>query len=441
MSHDEHLKILKQGAIVWCQWREDNPEITPDLSGANLKGAELSGANLRGTNFREVNLSDADLSKADLGGSDFLAADLSRAYLYKANLSGANFLAADLKDADIHKASLQRANLRKANLQRANLRSASLSEANLTTAYLQRSELLAADLHNANLSSAFLSGADLREANLSFANLNKADCRMATLRRANLRGANLKDADLSRVDLSGSDLRNADLNGANLMSAVLVETNLSDAKIANCNVYGISAWDLNLTLTEQSNLIITRPEEPTITVDNLEVAQFIYLLLNNKKIRDVIDTITSKVVLILGRFTPERKVVLDKIREELRSRNYSPILFDFDKPASRDITETISTLAHMARFIIADITDAKSIPQELMRIVPGLPSVPVQPLLLASQSEYGMFEHLGRFPWVLEPLMYDDLEELLAKLPESVIAPAESKTRALVETVNVPSAR
>jgi len=49
------------------------------------------------------------------------------------------------------------------------------------------------------------------------------------------------------------------------------------------------------------NLIITDDNEPTITVDNLEVAQFIYLLLNNQKIRDVIDTITSKVVLILGR--------------------------------------------------------------------------------------------------------------------------------------------
>ena len=44
-------------------------------------------------------------------------------------------------------------------------------------------------------------------------------------------------------------------------------------------------------------------------VDDLEVAQFIYLLLNNQNVRQVIDTITSKIVLILGRFTPERKAV------------------------------------------------------------------------------------------------------------------------------------
>jgi hypothetical protein len=76
-------------------------------------------------------------------------------------------------------------------------------------------------------------------------------------------------------------------------------------------------------------LVITPRDEPEITVDNIEVAQFIYLMLHNQKIRDVIDTITSKAVLILGRFTDERKAVLDALREELRKRDYLPILFDF----------------------------------------------------------------------------------------------------------------
>src|SRR3712207_8248172 len=50
-----------------------------------------------------------------------------------------------------------------------------------------------------------------------------------------------------------------------------------------------------------------------------------------RSIRDVIDTVGKKAVLILGRFTPERKTVLDDLRDELRKRNYLPILFDFDK--------------------------------------------------------------------------------------------------------------
>jgi hypothetical protein len=47
-------------------------------------------------------------------------------------------------------------------------------------------------------------------------------------------------------------------------------------------------------------------------------------MLHNEKIRDVIDTITSKAVLILGRFTQERKPVLEALREELRQRKYLP---------------------------------------------------------------------------------------------------------------------
>jgi hypothetical protein len=202
-----------------------------------------------------------------------------------------------------------------------------------------------------------------------------------------------------------------------------------------CKIYGIAAWEVRLKETDQTNLIITPADEPEITVDNLEVAQFIYLLLHNEKVREVIDTITSKAVLILGRFTSERKAVLDAMREELRRRNYLPILFDFEKPANRDLTEAISTLAHMARFIIADITEAKSIPQELERIVPGLPSVPVQPLLHISGSEYGMFEHFKRYPWVLELYQYESLQEVIAVLPDKVIAPAELKAKELVGPV------
>jgi hypothetical protein len=208
---------------------------------------------------------------------------------------------------------------------------------------------------------------------------------------------------------------------------MLVNTDLTGADLTGCQVYGISGWGLKLEGAKQQNLIITPENEPEITVDNIEVAQFIYLMLNNQKIRDVIDTIGKKAVLILGRFTAERKSVLDAIREELRRRDYLPILFDFDKPANRDVTETISLLARMARFVVADITDAKAIPQELNVIVPDLPSVPVQPLLLRESSEYGMFEHYARYPWVLPLYRYETPDQLIAALGEQVIEPAERK--------------
>src|SRR4051794_1396804 len=191
----------------------------------------------------------------------------------------------------------------------------------------------------------------------------------------------------------------------------------------------MAAWDLHLEGAEQADLIITRDDQPAITVDNLEVAQFIYLLLTNERIRHVIDTITSKVVLILGRFTPERKAVLDALRDELRKRDYLPVLFDFERPSGQTITETVSLLARMARFVVADITDAKSIPQELSVIVPDLPSLPVQPLLLESSGEYSMFEHFRHYPWVLPMYVYGFPEQLIADLGERVIGPAEARAK------------
>jgi hypothetical protein len=83
----------------------------------------------------------------------------------------------------------------------------------------------------------------------------------------------------------------------------------------------------------------------------------------------------------------------------------------------------------LAKFVIADITDARSIPQELMAIVPNLPSVPVQPLLFASQQEYGMFEHFRSYPWVLPPFLYQNAASLLAAIDEYVIGPAETRLK------------
>ncbi len=254
--------------------------------------------------------------------------------------------------------------------------------------------------------------AELRMADLVGADLVRAKIIHANLTEAVLRDANLRYADLSKSDLSGADLREADLRGANLNRAILVQTNLEQANLTGCHVYGISVWDARLEGAIQSNLVITRADESAIQVDNLEVAQFIYLLLNNERIRNVIDTITSKVVLILGRFTPERKAVLDAIRDELRKRDYLPILFDFQKPESKDLTGTVTTLANMARFIIADLTEPSSVPHELATVVPSTSSPsPDDPL--NGQREYAMFADLKRrHHWVLEPYQYESEHSL-----------------------------
>jgi uncharacterized protein YjbI with pentapeptide repeats len=283
-----------------------------------------------------------------------------------------------------------------------------------------------------DLSRALLIDRELRGINLAGANLERTNLRGTTLSRANLSRANLKRADLRASSLRRARLDHAELAGAILRHASLAETHIGGASFAGCEVYGLAAWNLQGTPRDQTNLMIrATPREPPIMVDELELAQFVYLLVHNEKLKNFVETVGRKGVLILGRFTPQRKAVLAAVKGALRTRGYVPLLFDFDRPRNRTLTETVTTLARMSRFIVADLTDAKSVPHELMAIVPALPRVPVVPILLASRRPYAMFADLRDYPWVFAPLTYRDTDDLVAKLKASFIERAEKRARRL----------
>jgi uncharacterized protein YjbI with pentapeptide repeats len=312
-----------------------------------------------------------------------------------------------------------------------------LSEANLHEVDLRGAFLDDTDLHHANLTKINLTHAFLHRADLCQADLTEATLVGTNFCQAQLRHATLINADLHRANLDRADLTEADLSGAKLERTILVGTTVSQANFKGCRVYGASAWDLvgMEKVKDQSDLCITRSDEPRrITVDDLEVAQFVYLLQCNKKIRSVIDTMTSKAVLILGRFSDERKPLLDAIRDELRKseHNYVPIMFDFAPTTNQTLIETVTTLARIARFVIADVTDARSVLQELQAIVPGLPSVAVRLVIKKSEHKYGMLDFFRSYRSVIEKTYeYENLEELIASIKENVIGPAEAKVREL----------
>ena len=363
MANQEQLAILKQGVEVWNKWRAKNLGFQVDLFGANLSGA--------------------DLREADLSGADLRQADLWKADLREANLSGAN-----------------------------------LSGAGLMGAYLSRAHLGVAHLYGAHLFGADLSGADLRQADLS-----GADLREGNLREANLGGALLMGADLKRANLSGADLSGADLRGTSLIRTVI-----DKAKISGSLVYAINALDLKGEFEEQKDLVITPSKAQIITVDNIKVAQFIHLILNNEEIRDVINTVTSKSVLIVGRFSiPERKPILDALRNKLREYDLLPIVFDFDHPTDKDFTETIRTLAGLSLFVIADITNPKSSPLELQATVPDY-QIPFVPIIQEGEQAFAMMVDLQKkYNWVLDTLSYNSLETLIKALKPAIIDPAIEK--------------
>lgn len=325
---------------------------------------------------------------------------------------------ADLRDADLRQANLYKAFLSHANLTGADLAGAKLDGASLTEGVLCHT----------NLSRAYLTGVDFYGANLQNANLSRANLIGTHLLEADLRGTNLSRACLvnARLEQITTDER-TNFSNADLRGATILESSLAHVDLSGCHVYGVSVWNVDLNDAKQNDLLITHYDEPPITLDNLAIAQFVYLLLRNSTIRSAIDTIARKVVLILGRFALERKNVLDAVRGELRRLDYVPILFDFEGPSSRDLTETVRTLAHLSRFVIADLSDPRCLPHELLSFVPDL-AVPTAPLLLQSQEPYAMFSDLRRkYHWVLKPFRYESSDQLTSALAQHVIAPAEAK--------------
>ena len=289
------------------------------------------------------------------------------------------------------------------------------------------------DLREAVLIGIEIHGANLSEANLCKANLSRADLRGSNLKGADLRVANFKDADLREADLRRAnciltDLTDANLSRANLSGALLIHTVVTGAKITEVSIYGISVWDLKGEFEEQKDLKIAQTGNPVITVDNIKVAQFIYLILNNEEIRDVINTLTSKSVLILGRFAvPERKAILDALKNKLREYDLLPIVFDFDRPTDKDFTETIKTLAGLCYFVIADITNPKSSPLELQATVPDY-QIPFVPIIQEGENPFAMMVDLQKkYNWVLNTVSYDSLETLIKVLKPLIIDPAMKK--------------
>jgi uncharacterized protein YjbI with pentapeptide repeats len=441
MANADHRDLLREGTEAWNAWRVENPQIVPDLCEIELPNADLAGANLSRALLIDSNLSGAGLQRAKLERAILGAADLSRANLSGAGLTGAELNGALLEDADLTGAMLDHATLAGAVLHRARLVSTSMLRASFKQAHLRNADLrgtshnktdfTGADLTEADLSDTFAGGGAFARAKLSGAILTSTVLSQSDLTGADLSNANLKRADLTGAKLEGANLSCSDLSGADLSKTQLSGADLSGARIVNCAVFGVSAWGAELEGAEQKNLRITDMGEAVVSVDGIELAQFTHLLLQSGTLRATITDIASKVVLILGHFREHREPILEAMRNSLRESGYSPILFDSEPRRGREIIETMGTLARMARFVIADFTEATSVAHELRSIVPDLPHIPVQPLLIANVVEEKTIDQLRHHGSVLAIYRYENAETLIDVLHDRVIVPSEALARQL----------
>lgn len=448
MADSELVELLRAGVAHWNTKRPRNV----DLSRAKLKRVQMSGINLSNANLRGADLSWADLRKADLSDCDLRTVDLRRADLSGAKLCGARF-----NESNLRNAKFTQADLSCSDLSEVNGNGARFSRANLNQVAAYKAQFADAKFTSASMVDLDADSSGFRRTKFMRANLTGAWLGHSDLTDADMRGAILIDSVLYDAKLSGVNLTSANLSRADLRRSMLVETTITDCILTGSSVYGISVWEIKGVPTAQRNLAVLNhpPDDPAyrlpkiigalelpqgeeerstrhpwpsgrlaiastydpqssaeIRVDDLEVAQLVHLLLSREKLRNIIQTITSKAVLILGRFTPERKAVLDAIADALRSHSLIPIIFDFERATSKDFTETIKTLAGLSLFVIADITNPKSAPLELEATVPDY-QIPFIPVMQDGEKQFSMFTDLRKYDWVARLLTYTSLPELM----------------------------
>ena len=136
MANPEHLRILKKGVEVWNRWREENPEVRPDLTDTSLEGAEL----------QSLNLIDADLRDCRLDKSNLERAKMLRARLERTRLSDASLYRADMRGGYLRNAYLARADLRYAILGGARFQNTVLWQANVASVSMSATILAGVDL-------------------------------------------------------------------------------------------------------------------------------------------------------------------------------------------------------------------------------------------------------------------------------------------------------
>lgn len=278
-----------------------------------------------------------------------------------------------------------------------------------------------------DLSNSSIVGRPLRNINFKRTDLKHADLRFTLLSRADLSNAQLQGADLRGVSLRRAILTGADLTNAILRHVTLAECNIHNATFTGSQIYGISAWNLEGKPKDQSGLIIRATEtDPLVTVDDLKVAQFIFLLLNHKNLQKVFNSVTKKGVLLLGRFGGGGIEILRAIADKLREMNYLPIIFDFERPLDRTYTETVKILAGLSRFVVVDLS-GPSVPHELYATVPNF-KIPFVPILEKGKQPYAMFVDFLENDWVLKPIIeFDTINNLIKSLPLKIVQPAEKK--------------
>lgn len=285
---------------------------------------------------------------------------------------------------------------------------------------------------------AFAEGLQARDATIENTIFEEGD-----FSRADFSGTTFRDTRFNKTILTGASFQQATFINCNLNRVNLVEADFRVREITETVVYGISAWDLQTSdEMRQSKLVIEKTYEfysdlidngvVPMMVDDIELAQFVYYLSNHKKMRDTLNVLNEKGVLLLGSFRGGGLERLYGLREWFHARGYMAMIFDFARPDNLSLTETVVTMAGLSKFIVVDLT-GPSVPAELQAILTQIkkpivaygdpyalfPDLADQTAVVVVEEEADLFNSLGK-----------TLPEIEALHAERMIALAQRYTAA-----------
>lgn len=153
MANQQHVDTLRSSREQWNKWRQDHPELKPDLKEANLQGLDLrwydlSEADLFNANLTKADMRHAKLNKADLNRATLVDVRLLRGSFNDANLADANFSGADLRDCIFHRANLFKTCFARADLSRSDICEGKFYKTDLSKTKLSGANLMKADLRS-----------------------------------------------------------------------------------------------------------------------------------------------------------------------------------------------------------------------------------------------------------------------------------------------------
>ncbi len=350
MANPDHFKLFLQGPKVWNEWRKENPQIEPNLSGEFIY-----------PHFARTN--QGPLRKADVASSD---------PEIPFNFSRTNF-------------------------------------------------------HKSSFESTIFPNADMRECYLYETDMS----------RAGFPGADFSGSMIRKAYCSSTDFSKAIFVDCVLNNSTFIGTDFSGARLEGCNVYGVSAWEIILDeKTVQKELFLHRDNfsrkdiglrsDVLSYVDDLALAQFFYFLNQPDGFGKSLKQLNRRSVLLLGKFKEGGLELLKMVGEMLRSRNYIPIVFDFDPSKHSNLIENVTTMAGLSRIVLANL-EGGSVPAELARVTANYRN-PVIGWIHDNKHEsvYAMFkdvialDNVQYFTYTNEQNLESQLNKFIAKAEEYI---------------------